>query len=69
MTPISEQDISDTYTYTLSEQYLGTRDENRRFNSRGRWTILRGIPDHRAATMYQSNFRWSGPAAVPPADK
>lgn len=42
-------------TFTLTEEYLGTRDGNRRFDSRGRWMILRGTPDDRDATVYQLN--------------
>jgi hypothetical protein len=43
-------------TFALLEEYLGTPDGNRRFESRGRWMILRGTPDDRDAIVYQLNF-------------
>jgi uncharacterized lipoprotein NlpE involved in copper resistance len=43
-------------TFELSETYLGTRDGDRRFDARGRWTILRGNPTDADATVYQLNF-------------
>lgn len=43
-------------TFALSEEYLGTRDGNRRVDTRGRWFILRGTPTDVDATVYQLNF-------------
>jgi hypothetical protein len=43
-------------TFSVSEEYLGTRDGNRRFDTRGRWIILRGTPTDVDATVYQLNF-------------
>lgn len=43
-------------TFVLTEEYLGSRDGDRRVDSRGRWIILRGTPDDRDATVYQLTF-------------
>lgn len=42
-------------TYTLKETYLGSRDGDRTFETRGRWLTLRGSADDRDATVYQLN--------------
>lgn len=42
-------------TFALLEEYLGTRDGNRRFETRGRWILLRGTPTDVDATVYQLN--------------
>jgi len=41
--------------FDLSEEYLPTRDGNRRFDTRGRWILLRGTPTDVDATVYQLN--------------
>jgi uncharacterized lipoprotein NlpE involved in copper resistance len=40
-------------SFALSEEFLGTRDGDRRFDTRGRWIILRGTPADVDATVYQ----------------
>jgi uncharacterized lipoprotein NlpE involved in copper resistance len=40
-------------TFDLSEEFLGTRDGDRRFDARGRWIVLRGTPTDVDATVYQ----------------
>lgn len=43
-------------TFTLSEEYLGTRDGNRRFERKGRWIITRGTPEDADAAVYELTF-------------
>ena len=43
-------------TFSLSEEYLDTPDGNRRFDTSGRWNILRGTPTDLDATVYQLDF-------------
>jgi len=42
--------------FDLSEEYLTTRDANRRVDTRGRWILLRGTPTDVDATVYQLNI-------------
>ncbi len=39
--------------YTLRETYLGTRDGDKIFDSRGQWYVLRGAAANPDATVYQ----------------
>jgi hypothetical protein len=39
--------------YTLRETYLGTRDGDKAFDSRGQWYVLRGSAANPDATVYQ----------------
>jgi uncharacterized lipoprotein NlpE involved in copper resistance len=57
----------DPVRYELRETYLGTRDGDRGFTSRGEWRILRGSASDPDATVYQlvtdrpgefSNWLW-----------
>jgi len=43
-------------TFSLSEEYLDTPEGNRRFDTSGRWNILRGTPTDLDTTVYQLDF-------------
>lgn len=40
-------------TFHLSEEYLAAGNGNQRFDTQGRWLLLRGTPADRDATVYQ----------------